>query len=114
VKQHTNASSHGFLVVLVLLASLVAFSACSPEVPQPVAQPVPAPQPAVIIVKPVAEVVQEPVVHEPVVGSARATTYHRPSCEWAMKISHRNLVTFSDSELARTKGYRPCRSCNPK
>jgi len=39
--------------------------------------------------------------------------YHRPSCEWANKISHRNLVTFRSVAEAKQRGYRACRMCRP-
>lgn len=48
-----------------------------------------------------------------VVGSAKSTVYHRPSCVWAEKISPSNLVTFSSREEAEAAGYRPCKVCKP-
>ena len=113
-QQSNSAPSHGCLVALVLLTGLVGLVACGPAAPIPAAPPPATQQPAVVVEKPPVEIVQAPAENVPVVGSAKATTYHRPTCEWAQKISRRNLVTFSSAETAREKGYRPCRSCNPK
>lgn len=48
-----------------------------------------------------------------VVASAIRTVYHRPSCEWARKMSSRNRIQFSSAADARAKRYRPCRVCRP-
>lgn len=47
------------------------------------------------------------------VGSKIRLIYHRPTCEWALKIGHRNRTSFSSSTAARKSGYRPCRVCHP-
>jgi hypothetical protein len=51
---------------------------------------------------------------EPLVGSSKGKTYHRPSCEWAQKIRPTNLIRFRDLQEATKKGYAPCRTCLPK
>jgi hypothetical protein len=49
----------------------------------------------------------------PVIGSAIRNKYHRPSCEWARKMSTRNRIQFASAADALTRGYRPCRVCRP-
>ncbi len=39
--------------------------------------------------------------------------FHRPGCEWAMKIKEENLVRFETREAALDSGFSPCRSCKP-
>jgi hypothetical protein len=48
-----------------------------------------------------------------VVGSKIRLIYHRPSCEWARKISARNKVSFASTADARAAGYRRCGVCSP-
>lgn len=48
-----------------------------------------------------------------VVGSTIRLIYHRPSCEWAVKISRRNRTTFPSVGAAQSRGFRACRVCNP-
>jgi hypothetical protein len=48
-----------------------------------------------------------------VVGSSIRFIYHRPGCDWAAKISHRNRIAFGSAHEAANRGYRPCRVCNP-
>ena len=47
------------------------------------------------------------------IGSIKSTKYHSPSCEWAKKISTSNETWFRSAEDARSKGYVPCKVCNP-
>lgn len=54
---------------------------------------------------------QAPAGH--VVGSKIRSIYHDPNCEWALKMSHRNRVTFNSSREAKSRGYRPCKVCRP-
>jgi hypothetical protein len=49
----------------------------------------------------------------PIVGSLIRHIYHRPSCEWAGKISARNRITFASASDAQARGYRRCRVCTP-
>jgi len=48
-----------------------------------------------------------------VVASSIRTIYHRPSCEWALKMSKRNRLFFASPAEAQSHGYRPCRVCGP-
>jgi hypothetical protein len=48
-----------------------------------------------------------------VVGSKIRSIYHRPTCEWVIKMSHRNRITFNSSSAAAARGYRACRVCRP-
>ncbi len=47
------------------------------------------------------------------VGSKNSNIYHRPSCQWAQKISKSNEIWFSSIADAEAKGYRPCKVCKP-
>lgn len=49
----------------------------------------------------------------PLVGSLIRHIYHRPNCEWALKISMRNRISFSSAAEAQARGYRRCRVCLP-
>ena len=49
----------------------------------------------------------------PIVGNSIRHIYHRPSCEWAGKISARNRITFASASDAQARGYRRCRVCLP-
>jgi hypothetical protein len=46
-------------------------------------------------------------------GSAKGTTYHRPSCQWAQKTKPANRVVFKSKEEAVKAGYHPCGDCKP-
>jgi hypothetical protein len=48
-----------------------------------------------------------------VVASKIRNVYHRPSCEWVLKMSHRNRVNFSSAQDAIRRGNRPCKVCKP-
>jgi hypothetical protein len=48
-----------------------------------------------------------------VVASSIRSIYHRPSCEWAVKMSRRNKLVFGSSAEARQRGLRACRVCRP-
>jgi len=37
--------------------------------------------------------------------------FHRPTCEWAQKISPWNFVQFAGHEEAVAAGFRPCKTC---
>jgi hypothetical protein len=39
------------------------------------------------------------------VGSKIRSIYHRPTCEWVIKMSHRNRTTFNSSSAASAKGW---------
>ena len=47
------------------------------------------------------------------VASRKAKKYHRPSCQYAVKIKDENLVTFDSAAQAQAAGYAPCGACKP-
>ena len=47
------------------------------------------------------------------VASAVREPFHKPSCEWAQKISAKNRETFKTREEAIKAGHRPCKVCRP-
>lgn len=47
------------------------------------------------------------------VGSSIRNVYHLPTCEWALRIAHRNLINFQSVADARARGYRACGVCRP-
>lgn len=47
------------------------------------------------------------------VGSTTSRKYHLPDCRYAKKIKPEHLVFFSSKEEAESKGYEPCKVCNP-
>lgn len=47
------------------------------------------------------------------VGSTTSRKYHLPECRYAKKIKPEHVVLFSSKEEAESKGYEPCRVCNP-
>lgn len=63
--------------------------------------------------KPVAPIQATPRPSRTLVGSSLSDKYHRPSCEWARRISAGNEVWFSDPDDARRRGYVPCKVCRP-
>ena len=47
------------------------------------------------------------------VASAKREPFHKPSCEWAKKISPTNLETYKTRDEAIKAGHRPCKVCKP-
>lgn len=101
------------VVAAVLLFSVVGLrriataSTCPavPDVPSESPQPLP---PAAI------EPSQSPrPPGHTVVGNSISMVYHRPSCEWAQRMSQENQRQCSSKKEARGLGYHPCRSCQP-
>jgi len=45
------------------------------------------------------------------VGSRNSDVYHKPDCASAAKIKDENKIWFSSEEEAKSKGYRPSKSC---
>lgn len=67
-------------------------------------------------------IVEEPAEEEPIkeepkqaqyCGSINSDVYHYPSCGSAKRINPENLIWFIDANDAKSKGYRPCKKCNP-
>lgn len=48
-----------------------------------------------------------------IVASKHSDKFHRPSCEWAQKITADNLRTFPSVEEAFRAGLTPCAQCKP-
>lgn len=55
----------------------------------------------------------EAVVSSGFVGSIKSDKYHKPGCKHAGSIKPENKITFSSIEEAKSKGYSPCKVCNP-
>ena len=47
------------------------------------------------------------------VASVNREPFHKPTCEWARKISSANLQAFKTREEATKAGHRPCKVCKP-
>ncbi len=47
------------------------------------------------------------------VGNANSLKFHRPTCEWAQRISPAGRVELSSREEAIKQGYAPCKVCKP-
>lgn len=47
------------------------------------------------------------------VGNSNTKKFHSPYCSSADKIKDSNRVTFSSREDAISRGYTPCKLCNP-
>jgi serine/threonine protein kinase len=48
-----------------------------------------------------------------VVASRNSTYFHRPNCQWALRIWPQNFVSYPTSVAARQDGRKPCRTCSP-
>jgi len=46
-------------------------------------------------------------------GSIKSDVYHYPWCHYVAQIKPENLIWFVDEYDAVSKGYRPCKVCNP-
>ena len=46
-------------------------------------------------------------------ASAKAEKFHKPTCEWAEKISEDNKIIYQSREDAIADGKVPCGVCNP-
>jgi len=46
-------------------------------------------------------------------GNCNSYRFHAPTCPFAKKISHRNVVRFKSRNDAFWAGYSPCRQCTP-
>jgi len=73
------------------------------------------PEEEAIVEEPAEE--EQPIKEEPkqaqYCGSINSDVYHYPSCSSAKRINPENLIWFVDENDAKSKGYRPCKKCNP-
>lgn len=46
-------------------------------------------------------------------ASEKTDKFHKPSCEWAQKISDWNKIVFHSRQEALDSGRQPCEVCNP-
>jgi len=46
-------------------------------------------------------------------GSKKSNVYHYPNCRYVGQILPENLIWFVDEKDAKSRGYRPCKVCNP-
>lgn len=46
-------------------------------------------------------------------ASDESDKFHKPSCEWAQKISDWNKIVFYSRQEALDSGRQPCEVCNP-
>lgn len=46
-------------------------------------------------------------------ASGKGKTFHRPSCEWAQRISESNLVKYKTRDEAIAAGKKACKVCRP-
>lgn len=47
------------------------------------------------------------------IGNSNSMKFHFASCQWAKKISERNIVYFNTRDDAINSGQVPCKVCNP-
>ena len=47
------------------------------------------------------------------VGSIKSDVFHHPNCRYVKNILPENIIWFVSREDALSKGYRPCKVCNP-
>lgn len=50
---------------------------------------------------------------QPLVASKWSRKYHNRDCQWARKISPKNLVGYESREDAARDGRQPCGACRP-
>ncbi len=48
------------------------------------------------------------------IGNSDSKKYHKPSCDYAKKISKDNRVEFASAADAKKAGYKPCKVCLDK
>ena len=46
-------------------------------------------------------------------ASVKTDKFHKPSCEWAQKISDDNKIVYNSRQEALNSGKQPCDVCNP-
>lgn len=79
----------------------------------PIQYPVPSPNPPQAGRPSSPYPLSRPLQSGSLVASRARLIYHRPTCEWARKISTRNKVSFASTADAQAAGYRRCGKCSP-
>jgi Metal binding domain of Ada len=79
----------------------------------PMQNPIPVPIPSATTPWPSRYTRSTPQYPVTVVGSRARHIYHKPSCEWARRISARNKLSFATTTDAQAAGYRRCGVCLP-
>lgn len=54
-----------------------------------------------------------PTISAPYIGNSNSMKFHRSTCENVQDIAPYNIVKLSSREEAISKGYVPCKACNP-
>ncbi len=49
----------------------------------------------------------------PVIGNRNTLTFHRPNCPAVWRIRPQNRLRFPNAEAALSRGFHPCRECQP-
>lgn len=55
----------------------------------------------------------QPEVSDTYIGNSNSLKFHRPTCQWAKKISPTNRVEFKSKQDAINQGYVACKVCKP-
>lgn len=98
------------MAIYGIVAAVLADKKAREEGKSPIKAP---PQRPLIVVTPQPPPPRPPRRKEPnVIVNTFSLVYHRPSCEWARKISRRNRLYITEDE-ARKRGYHPCSVCRP-
>ncbi len=50
---------------------------------------------------------------KPIQASVNRDVFHRPDCQWAKRISERNLAGYDTVQDAQADGRRACQVCKP-
>lgn len=82
--------------------------------PEPAAPPAAASQPSEppAAKEPEPEPAPEPVA-QTYIGNSNTMKFHKPSCSSVEDIAADNKVTLDSRDSAISKGYQPCKRCNP-
>jgi hypothetical protein len=56
---------------------------------------------------------ESPAARHAYIGSKNSKVFHKPGCDWALRISPANLVGYSSHAQAIRAGKRPCKQCKP-
>jgi hypothetical protein len=56
---------------------------------------------------------KQQAVESKFVASKNSKVFHKPDCQFALKILPKNLVSYATRDEAIAAGKRPCKTCNP-